>query len=176
MSDRTTTKEVKKKSREVSYQSTVKDLREMCKEKKILLPSGYTNKNKLCELLEIKVPDKKVKNVVSAPIESAPQFISGEPVSQLDMLLYSIIFSHLPPQISTIIDEKTLNERCPLKCKGLNNMSKSKFLGKCNICLEEIDTIKLHRELPCKHVFHPECVDKWLLSNNATCPMCRHVC
>ncbi|KDP37180.1 hypothetical protein JCGZ_06236 [Jatropha curcas] len=42
----------------------------------------------------------------------------------------------------------------------------------CCICLNKyIDNEEL-RELPCSHVFHVECVDKWL-KINASCPLCK---
>ncbi|KAE8674093.1 acyl-protein thioesterase 2-like [Hibiscus syriacus] len=42
----------------------------------------------------------------------------------------------------------------------------------CCICLVDyVDEDEL-RELPCQHVFHVECVDKWL-KINATCPLCK---
>lgn len=54
------------------------------------------------------------------------------------------------------------------------NKSDSKYLdGNCSVCCEELNANKLHRELKCGHVFHPECVDPWLLNCNANCPMCR---
>lgn len=27
--------------------------------------------------------------------------------------------------------------------------------------------------LPCKHIFHPDCVGPWL-EKNPTCPVCKH--
>lgn len=42
----------------------------------------------------------------------------------------------------------------------------------CVICMEEyIDTVA--KEMPCKHVFHGECVEKWL-KINGSCPVCRY--
>ncbi|TYG49296.1 hypothetical protein ES288_D10G082600v1 [Gossypium darwinii] len=42
----------------------------------------------------------------------------------------------------------------------------------CCICLANyVDNDEL-RELPCDHVFHVECVDKWL-KINASCPLCK---
>lgn len=69
------------------------------------------------------------------------------------------------------IESDKLESLCPLKYSV--NPSNSKFLGICNICYDEINIKKLHRELPCMHVFHPECVDTWLLKCNGTCPICR---
>lgn len=40
----------------------------------------------------------------------------------------------------------------------------------CSICFDEI--LEKGAELMCKHVYHKECIDKWLL-NNSTCPYCR---
>ncbi|CAN4092402.1 unnamed protein product [Withania somnifera] len=43
----------------------------------------------------------------------------------------------------------------------------------CAICLNEFEDDETLRLLPkCSHVFHPNCIDTWLLSH-ITCPVCR---
>ncbi|KAG0599031.1 hypothetical protein M758_12G121800 [Ceratodon purpureus] len=43
----------------------------------------------------------------------------------------------------------------------------------CAVCLTEFQNEDKLRLLPkCKHAFHMECIDKWLLTNS-TCPLCR---
>ncbi|PHU20425.1 hypothetical protein BC332_11576 [Capsicum chinense] len=43
----------------------------------------------------------------------------------------------------------------------------------CAICLNEFEDVESLRLLPkCSHVFHPCCIDAWLLSH-VTCPVCR---
>ncbi|XP_062188075.1 E3 ubiquitin-protein ligase At1g12760-like [Phragmites australis] len=42
----------------------------------------------------------------------------------------------------------------------------------CCICLSKFSNNEDLRELPCTHVFHMECVDKWL-QINALCPLCK---
>jgi hypothetical protein len=43
---------------------------------------------------------------------------------------------------------------------------------KCTICLCEYDQNDHVRRLPCMHLFHIECVDKWLIQSKR-CPICR---
>eukprot|EP01097_Dermamoeba_algensis_P007226 TRINITY_DN4532_c0_g1_i2.p1 TRINITY_DN4532_c0_g1~~TRINITY_DN4532_c0_g1_i2.p1 ORF type:complete len:398 (-),score=70.27 TRINITY_DN4532_c0_g1_i2:229-1422(-) len=43
----------------------------------------------------------------------------------------------------------------------------------CAICLGEYEEKEVLRFLPCKHHFHAECVDTWLLKN-ASCPLCKY--
>ncbi|XP_067933276.1 E3 ubiquitin-protein ligase Arkadia-like [Watersipora subatra] len=43
---------------------------------------------------------------------------------------------------------------------------------KCTICISEYNTGEHVRRLPCLHLFHRDCVDRWLNSNKR-CPMCR---
>ncbi|QHN98594.1 hypothetical protein HN51_033853 [Arachis hypogaea] len=43
----------------------------------------------------------------------------------------------------------------------------------CVICLEELREGETVKMIPhCKHVFHPNCIDTWLLTH-VTCPVCR---
>lgn len=73
---------------------------------------------------------------------------------------------------NTKIDPETLERICPLKCESMGRTD-SPFVGDCGICLEEMDLKQLHRELPCRHVYHPQCVDEWLEKCNAVCPTCK---
>ncbi|KIW28413.1 uncharacterized protein PV07_08080 [Cladophialophora immunda] len=44
----------------------------------------------------------------------------------------------------------------------------------CPICLDDfISGETTVRELPCNHVFHPECIDPFLRDNSSLCPLCK---
>jgi Ring finger domain len=44
----------------------------------------------------------------------------------------------------------------------------------CPICLEDfLPSRTVLRELPCSHVFHPSCVDPFLLESSSLCPLCK---
>ncbi|KAK9757987.1 hypothetical protein RND81_01G198800 [Saponaria officinalis] len=45
--------------------------------------------------------------------------------------------------------------------------------AECVICLSAYDDGSEIRELPCRHHFHCDCIDKWL-HMNATCPLCKY--
>jgi hypothetical protein len=44
----------------------------------------------------------------------------------------------------------------------------------CPICLDDFEAAAtLIRELPCGHIFHPDCIDPFLSNNSSLCPMCK---
>ncbi|KAG7640340.1 Zinc finger RING-type [Arabidopsis suecica] len=45
--------------------------------------------------------------------------------------------------------------------------------GECVICFEEWSKSDMETELPCKHKYHFECVEKWL-KIHTSCPQCRY--
>ncbi|XP_029158212.1 uncharacterized protein LOC114930568 [Nylanderia fulva] len=45
-------------------------------------------------------------------------------------------------------------------------------IEKCTICLSEFEDCENVRRLPCMHLFHIDCVDRWLCTNKR-CPICR---
>lgn len=43
---------------------------------------------------------------------------------------------------------------------------------KCPICITDFKDQEKVRKLPCQHLFHPECIDTWLVQNSH-CPICK---
>ncbi|KAI1496916.1 hypothetical protein F5X99DRAFT_398629 [Biscogniauxia marginata] len=44
----------------------------------------------------------------------------------------------------------------------------------CLICLDDFESKKtIIRELPCGHIFHPECIDEFLSELSSLCPLCK---
>jgi hypothetical protein len=41
----------------------------------------------------------------------------------------------------------------------------------CSICTEDFTEGARLRKLPCGHVFHPQCIDPWLINRARTCPL-----
>lgn len=46
------------------------------------------------------------------------------------------------------------------------------FYNSCSICSENFKEAESVKELPCKHLYHPGCIDPWF-ATHATCPICR---
>ena len=77
-----------------------------------------------------------------------------------------------------------LEEEAGKVCKGLTkeqikNLPTDKYDKKkynecyqCIICMEEFNEGEEVTLLPCEHIFHMECIEKWLLKEK-TCPFCK---
>ena len=44
---------------------------------------------------------------------------------------------------------------------------------KCPICLQKYKGVDIIKEFPCKHIFHKNCIFKWLNKSNK-CPLCKY--
>lgn len=78
--------------------------------------------------------------------------------------------------VPVTLDQESINKLPVFKFKDCRNkMDKlpEDQQSKCSICLDDFDDEDEVRMLFCKHVFHKNCVDKWLIENNVTCPLCR---
>ncbi|KAF7546143.1 hypothetical protein G7046_g9393 [Stylonectria norvegica] len=58
---------------------------------------------------------------------------------------------------------------------GSADNAATNFQPNCHICLSKFDhRVTVIRELPCGHIFHPECIDEFLIENSSLCPVCKH--
>lgn len=85
------------------------------------------------------------------------------------------------PTEETFIDDKTQTRH---KMQRASTATTSTVDGKsgrrswlqptCAICLEDfVPGESSVRELPCLHIFHPECIDPFFRENSSLCPMCK---
>ncbi|KAK9928303.1 hypothetical protein M0R45_025446 [Rubus argutus] len=67
----------------------------------------------------------------------------------------------------------------PASKASVKALEKSEFHGrhdsssKCVICMEEMLTGCEVTPMPCFHIFHGDCIVKWLSHSSHTCPVCR---
>ena len=47
----------------------------------------------------------------------------------------------------------------------------TKVYGECSVCLEDMTSNSNIVALECAHIYHEECIKKWL-KKNSVCPVC----
>ncbi|MCO5588365.1 hypothetical protein L7F22_042320 [Adiantum nelumboides] len=61
-----------------------------------------------------------------------------------------------------------------LRCGGKRQQSTAGSSMDCSVCLCEFEQGQQLRIMPnCCHVFHSDCIHKWLDQDQKTCPLCR---
>lgn len=77
--------------------------------------------------------------------------------------------------VSTFPEKALASPTARSTITGITNTSTSTdYQPRCTICLEDYDNrISIIRELPCGHIYHPECIDEYLSENSSLCPQCK---
>ncbi|KAI1098708.1 hypothetical protein F4804DRAFT_323957 [Jackrogersella minutella] len=64
--------------------------------------------------------------------------------------------------------------RQPASVRTEKNDASIDYQPACLICLEDFESKKtIIRELPCGHIYHPECIDEFLSQLSSLCPSCK---
>ena len=77
--------------------------------------------------------------------------------------------TYLQPPSETFTEE-IYEKKYPLKYKAKGDIPVN---ATCSICVEDFNGKGMYRTLNCKHEFHPECIDPWILKCKSNCPLCR---
>ncbi|KAI9739218.1 MAG: hypothetical protein M1834_007431 [Cirrosporium novae-zelandiae] len=73
------------------------------------------------------------------------------------------------------ITQRDIDEAMPRLAHGdlPGDIFKALETESCLFCFEAPNPSTQYRLLPCHHIFHLECVDRWLTDRDASCPLCR---
>ncbi|KAI1413194.1 hypothetical protein F5Y13DRAFT_161766 [Hypoxylon sp. FL1857] len=91
-------------------------------------------------------------------------------------------YNYDPPLSSSPASPKSPKEgrrssevsRQPGSMRIEKNNSALDYQPACLICLEDFESKKtIIRELPCGHIYHPECIDEFLSQLSSLCPSCK---
>ncbi|KAM3078107.1 hypothetical protein ACMFMG_002592 [Clarireedia jacksonii] len=136
----------------------------------------------------------RAKGLARAMLETLPIVKFGDPEptkpENRDIELENGSIHHAPADVATVTDGAADNSKAPpattaVATSGTTTESHTDSertpeaganeidLG-CSICTEDFTTGEDVRVLPCKHKYHPACIDPWLLNVSGTCPLCRH--
>lgn len=103
------------------------------------------------------------------------------PPSMTEFLLGSG-FDRLLDQISRIGNRNTNGDHPPASKSAIEALPvieidpshlESDSRSHCAVCKENFELRSAVREMPCKHIYHPDCILPWLAIRNS-CPVCRH--
>ena len=105
--------------------------------------------------------------------------ITQEAIDSLPTFIYTESEVTSSPMQAELTDI-TLNNPTSQPATGLPVPDPSRWSQTtCPICLENFKTKSLEtngstvRSLPCHHIYHPGCIDPFLLNNSSLCPVCK---
>ncbi|CAN4096309.1 unnamed protein product [Withania somnifera] len=90
-----------------------------------------------------------------------------------------IIIHDIIGKVYGIVDDESNKDRQKLKVfvgvifRSYNFLDENILTDDCVICFEELGNGSDLRYTPCSHVFHEDCVARWL-ENGHSCPICRY--
>mmetsp|Transcript_7422 Transcript_7422/g.10945 ORF Transcript_7422/g.10945 Transcript_7422/m.10945 type:complete len:140 (-) Transcript_7422:64-483(-) len=70
-------------------------------------------------------------------------------------------------------EKRSLAKRALIKCQRISYEQLPQDLSQCAICTKSFTLKRDIRVLPCGHIFHKVCVEKWFFER-VCCPLCRH--
>ncbi len=91
--------------------------------------------------------------------------------SYIQAFLQSIMNGNME-DVKKVLSEEELEKLIVCSFKELDS-SIANINTMCTVCREEFCPDDKVRCLPCKHIYHQECVDGWLTSHSHKCPCCR---
>ena len=120
--------------------------------------------------------DQRPKIIETAPKMSSPLRSMPLPRGDSEPFLVSSSFTLSTQDAAIPVQNRIPTEAVPiaLSRSALPHHQLPYFQSTCPICLDDfISHTTTVRELPCGHIYHPECIDPFLRENSSLCPVCK---
>eukprot|EP00993_Chasmostoma_nieuportense_P003420 NODE_4138_length_836_cov_22.425952_g3980_i0.p1 GENE.NODE_4138_length_836_cov_22.425952_g3980_i0~~NODE_4138_length_836_cov_22.425952_g3980_i0.p1 ORF type:complete len:278 (+),score=74.03 NODE_4138_length_836_cov_22.425952_g3980_i0:31-834(+) len=72
----------------------------------------------------------------------------------------------------TAIEYHGLPAECLDTCTTIHRITTPQECGPCVICLTDLEVSDTVRRLPCRHHYHPTCIEEWF-DHSPLCPICK---
>lgn len=109
------------------------------------------------------------------PLQFLQQLLNGGGIQMGDY----VIGENIDNLLNQLFQQQGKNGPPPASKDAVSKLSsrtlseaEAKHYDECAICKGNFVETDVVREMPCSHVYHPECIEKWLEQRNF-CPMCR---
>ncbi|KAE9596982.1 hypothetical protein Lal_00007774 [Lupinus albus] len=131
------------------------------------------------ELNEIVMPEvmRHARNLYESPRSDSNGETSG---SRLFNLVLDIDIDGLYDEVVNMVMEESAREvkmvpasKTEIDSLKKVNLGKDITMEECSICLVEFNGDKKVLAMPCKHMYHQECITQWL-QRSGVCPLCRY--
>ncbi|KAI8341223.1 hypothetical protein BC941DRAFT_416195 [Chlamydoabsidia padenii] len=108
-----------------------------------------------------------------SPVHPALARLSDNPTYE-DLLWLSNLMGPARPVTTT---QQVIDDTLPILSWSDETTKRSMLQDteRCLVCLDDFIPKQSVRVLKCRHVFHVECVDRWLVEAHNSCPICRLV-
>ncbi|KAI5189887.1 hypothetical protein NEMIN01_0750 [Nematocida minor] len=102
------------------------------------------------------------------------------PIVQILYIIFLVLMIFVFPSLFERLEEPQIKLVKPKELSTVSIKTYSEVQGadrkyeECPICFEKFDQTDFIRTLQCKHYYHGNCIDPWLLSRSCRCPVCNH--
>jgi E3 ubiquitin-protein ligase RNF115/126 len=136
--------------------------------------SSITSTNSSIPLIPLNLPRTSLPRTSSSFLDMILGLLNGYEESNLESIIHSIMMSDTnrygnPPASTRAINSL---ERIVVNEENVKSLAKDSD-NSCSVCKDAFEVSQNVIYMPCKHLYHNECILPWLKERNS-CPTCRY--
>ena len=103
-----------------------------------------------------------LNNIINDDYSNMPDLIS-----MYNIIDYNNDFNYIYNDVKIVLNDEQFENLEKVKYEDINE------INECLICIENFEENNEITKIKCNHIFHKECIKKWLCNESNKCPICR---